>query len=158
MVVETGSALSVLRRDAEELHRALSDLVRVYQFRDRRRICCHDISVTQCYALEHVVREGPAWLRGLSEALYLDNSTASRVVDSLVRKGLITRGRDDRDRRAVSLQATEAGRQMHARIEMDMIEAEERLLEDIDPEVRQATTVLISRLARAARERFSAED
>jgi SAM-dependent methyltransferase len=29
------------------LYAALSDLVRVYQFRDRDRICCHDISVTQ---------------------------------------------------------------------------------------------------------------
>jgi hypothetical protein len=38
--------------DAETFHAALSELVRVYQFRDRDRICCHDVSVTQCYALE----------------------------------------------------------------------------------------------------------
>lgn len=35
-----------LMRDAEELHEALNQLVRVYQFRDRDRICCYDVSVT----------------------------------------------------------------------------------------------------------------
>ena len=43
---------------AEELHAALSALIRVYQFRDRDRICCHDVSVTQCYALEALVKLG----------------------------------------------------------------------------------------------------
>ena len=40
---------TALQADAETLHAALSELVRVYQFRDRDRICCHDISVTQCW-------------------------------------------------------------------------------------------------------------
>ena len=35
----------------------MADLVRVYQFRDRDHICCHDVSVTQCYALEMLVAE-----------------------------------------------------------------------------------------------------
>src|SRR5262245_19696817 len=41
-----------LQDDAEALHAAVSDLVRIYQLRDRNQICCYDISVTQCYALE----------------------------------------------------------------------------------------------------------
>jgi hypothetical protein len=49
-----------LEADAVALHEALSELVRVYQFRDRDRICCHDISVTQCYALDALLRRGPA--------------------------------------------------------------------------------------------------
>ena len=48
-----------LQRTAEELQAAIADLVRVYQFRDRDRICCYDISVTQCYALETLVNAGP---------------------------------------------------------------------------------------------------
>lgn len=55
---------SAIDADAEALHTAVADLVRVYQFRDRDRICCHDISVTQCYALEALVEHGPcAWVR-----------------------------------------------------------------------------------------------
>ena len=50
---------SDLESDAAALQAAVSELVRVYQFRDRDRICCHDISVTQCYALETLVEHGP---------------------------------------------------------------------------------------------------
>ena len=75
-----------LSRDAARLYDALSDLIRVYQFRDRDRICCHDLSVTQCYALEALVRRGPLTMNELAARLFLDKSTASRVVDALERK------------------------------------------------------------------------
>ena len=55
----TDSQQTALDRDARGLHEAVADLVRVYQFRDRDRICCHDVSVTQCYALETIVEHGP---------------------------------------------------------------------------------------------------
>ena len=66
----------VLLRDAERLSDALEDLLRVVQFRDRDRICCHDVSVTQCYALRALVEDGPMGLNSLAESLYLDKSTA----------------------------------------------------------------------------------
>ena len=69
-----------LQADAEALQAAVADLVRVYQFRDRDRICCHDISVTQCHALETLVEHGPMRLGALAERLFLDKSTTSRVV------------------------------------------------------------------------------
>ena len=144
-----------LDRDATELHRALTDLVRVYQFRDRKRICCHDISVTQCYALDVLVREAPVALRRLAEALYLDNSTASRVMDSLERKGYARRSPDPADRRAVLLESTVEGQALYSRIDRSMIEEQKQLIEEFDPEVRRATAMLIARLARAAHDRFS---
>ena len=56
---------SSLEQDAENLYAALSELVRVYQFRDRDTICCYDVSVTQCYAIEALLRRGPS---GLNDA------------------------------------------------------------------------------------------
>src|ERR1700754_3464708 len=94
-----------LERDARALYGALSDLIRVYQFRDRDRICCYDVSVSQCYALEEVVRQGGMSLNDLAARLYLDKSTASRVVDSLERKGYVARTPHPSDRRAVLLEA-----------------------------------------------------
>jgi DNA-binding MarR family transcriptional regulator len=147
-----------LDRDAAELHRALTDLVRVYQFRDRKCICFHDVSVTQCYALSAVVREGAPTLNELSDELYLDKSTASRVVDSLVRKGYVRRERASDDGRVVRVRPTDRGVELFVTIESHLIEQEKRLIADFDPEVRQATARLIARLARAARERFSRRD
>jgi DNA-binding MarR family transcriptional regulator len=139
-----------LRSDTESLHRALSDLVRVYQFRDRDRICCHDISVTQCYALESLTRGGPARLNDVAAALFLDKSTASRVVDALESKGYVRRDPDPEDGRALRIQATPAGRRLHARIEEEILEEERRLLAGFEPEVRRAMARLIGELARAA--------
>src|SRR5215218_8085902 len=106
-----------LQRDAVALQAAVAELVRVYQFRDRDRICCHDISVSQCYALEAVVRQGGMTLNDLAAHLYLDKSTASRVVDSLERKEYVTRAPHPSDRRAVLLEPTPAGRDLYRRIE-----------------------------------------
>jgi MarR family 2-MHQ and catechol resistance regulon transcriptional repressor len=142
-----------LQRDAESLHAALSDLVRVYQFRDRDRICCHNVSVTQCHAIETLVQRGPLSLNGLAAELFLEKSTASRVVATLERKGYVKRSPDRADRRAVLLDVTAAGRQLHRRIEQDLVEEEKQLLADVAPEVRAAAADLLFKLARAAEAR-----
>ncbi len=85
-----------LSQDAEALYEALNQLVRVYQFRDRDRICCYDVSVTQCYAVETLVKQGPLRLQALAEEMFLDKSTASRVVDTLERKGYVSRVEDQK--------------------------------------------------------------
>lgn len=139
-----------LERDAAELYDALSELVRVYTFRDRDRICCFDVSVSQCYALEGIVRRGGPTLNELAAELYLDKSTASRVVDGLERKGYAVRAPHPEDRRAVRLQATPAGRELLERIRGSILAEEKSILAGFDPEVRRVLPRLIGRLARAA--------
>ncbi len=142
-----------LQRDAEDLHEALADLLRVYQFRDRTSICCHGISVTQCYALEAVVHKEGLTMNELAALLWLDKSTASRVVDGLEEAGYVRRSPNPSDGRSLQLQATRTGRAIHDRIVRGLIDEEKALIQDFDPEVRQATARLIARLARAAAER-----
>ncbi len=142
-----------LEQDSADLYDALSSLVRVYQFRDRERICCYDVSVTQCYALEGLVRIGGMSLNDLAAHLYLDKSTASRVVDALERKGYVARTPHPQDRRSVLLEATEPGRALEARIRAEMLVEEQKLLADFPHDVRRSMTQLLSRLARAASDR-----
>ena len=149
-----GTAESRLDADTAAVNAALSDLVRVYQFRDRDRICCHDISVTQCYALETLVEHGPMRLGALAERLFLDKSTTSRVVSTLVKKGYVDQHAEENDRRAIELSATTRGRQLHARITADLIEQQKQVLEDLDPAVRGEVVGVIRRLAHAADSRF----
>jgi DNA-binding MarR family transcriptional regulator len=139
-----------LERDSADLYDALSELVRVYQFRDRDRICCYDVSVTQCYALEELARRGGMTLNDLAARLYLDKSTASRVVDALERKGYVARSTHPQDRRSVLLETTEAGRSLEGKIREEMLIEEGKLLADFPPDVRRAMTQLLRRLARAA--------
>lgn len=143
-----------LRRDAQALQAAVADLVRVYQFRDRDRICCHDISVTQCHALEMLVEHGPMRLNELTERLFLDKSTTSRVVRTLVKKRYVAQHADPEDGRATALSATRAGRHLCARITDGLVDQQKDLLADLEPDVRAGAVDVIRRLARAAESRF----
>lgn len=143
-----------LDRDAHALQAAVADLVRVYQFRDRDRICCHDISVTQCHALEALVEYGPMRLSDLTERLFLDKSTTSRVVQTLVKKGYVEQRPDATDGRATALHPTTRGRRLCERITDDLVEQQRQLLQDLGPEIREGVVNVIRRLARAADSRF----
>ncbi len=152
----TTTADPQLQQDAEALYEALGDLIRVYQFRDRDRICCHDLSITQCYALEVLTMRGGLTLNEMAAELYLDKSTASRVVAALERKGYVQRTEHPDDRRAILLEVTGVGRRLYEQIHGDIIEQEKGLLIDFDSGTRQSMTKLIRRIAAAAADRVEA--
>ena len=144
-----------LAADARSFYEALSELLRVYQFRDRDRICCHDISITQCYALEALARERAITLNDLASHLYLDKSTTSRVVDALERKGYVVRSEHPVDGRALRLKITPPGRVLYSKIMKDILAEEEALLAEFNPEVRRSMTQVLIRLAKTAEGRLS---
>lgn len=143
-----------LQLDAFDLQEALSELVQAYQFRDRKVTFCRGISVTQCHALDSVVAHRAMTLNELASELYLDKSTTSRVIDSLVEKGYVRRARDPEDARALSLEPTEKGIALHARIQRDLLEETRNLIVDDSPAVRRATIRLVARLARLASKKY----
>jgi MarR family transcriptional regulator, 2-MHQ and catechol-resistance regulon repressor len=144
-----------LASDTDALYSALNELVRVYQFRDRDRICCHGVSVTQCHLLDVVCDRGPLTLNEVAAALFLEKSTTSRVVDALERKGLVTRTVHPSDRRAVLVAPTGDGRSLRDRIRGEILTQERALLRDVPAEVRAATAEVIGRLARSAAARVA---
>lgn len=143
-----------LDRDTRDLYAALNDLVRIYQFRDRNMICCHDISVTQCYALQSLLRAGAMTQGTLANELMLDKSTASRVVETLERKGYVRRTPDPGDARAVQINITAKGRTLCQRIENDLIEEERDIIANLEPAVRRAAIGVVRDIARRAAARI----
>jgi DNA-binding MarR family transcriptional regulator len=97
-----------------------------------------------------VLTYGKRRLADLAEALAVSPSTATRMCDRLVRKGLISRSRDEIDRREVNLEVTASGRKVVA----DVIErrrAEVRtVLEGIPVEARRPLVDSLYVLAAAA--------
>ena len=144
---------ATLTRQARELQDALAEFIRVYQFRDRDRICCHDVSVTQCYALDALMRRGLVTMNELAAELCLDKSTTSRVVATLERKGYVARATHPRDGRAVLLTATASGKRLVERILDDLVEEKKQLLAEFPAEVRESAAELIQRLTSASRGR-----
>jgi len=148
---------AALDRDARNLYEALGDLVRLYQFRDRNVICCNDVSVTQCYALQALARGGTMTQGTLARELFLDKSTTSRVVETLGRKGYVARRLHPDDARVVHVRLTQKGRALQHRIEERLVDEDRRLMAGLAPDVRRAATELIRGLARTAAERMGVD-
>ncbi len=145
-----------LDRDAEELHAAVRSLLRIYQFRDRQRTCYHDISVTQCYALE-ALQGGALRLLEIAEALNLEKSSASRMIDSLEDKGYVRRAADPSDGRASVIDITRRGQALHDNIVAALVDEKRELLAGVGKASRRAAIRIINELSRSAAERFSDE-
>lgn len=146
--------MSTSSKRAQELYEAVNQLIRVHQFRDRDCICHHDVSVAQCYALETLVKRGPLRLQALADEMYLDKSTTSRVVDSLLRKQYVLKAHDPADQRAVQLSLTPAGEALYQTIHQDLIAEEASMIKDVPAEVVDGALTLIRQLTQAARDRL----
>ena len=135
--------------DASKLREALSELVRVIQFRDRDRVCCYDISVSQCYALEAIVDNDGSTVNDLAAHLYLDKSTASRLANGLVQKGYVRRAPNAEDGRSVTLEPTARARKLVDRVKWDLAGEYVGLLADFDAETRASIVKVVGRLGTA---------
>ena len=93
-------------------------------------------------------------LTELTERLFLDKSTTSRVVHTLVKKGYVEGRADATDGRATALHPTASGRRLYERITGDLVAQQKQLLQDLDPDIREGVVSVIRRLARAADSRF----
>jgi len=71
-----------------------------------------ETTIAQYRALVVLASRGPQRIGDLAEALDVAPSTAGRMCDRLVRKGLVRRHRARGDRRAVVVSVTTAGRQV----------------------------------------------
>ena len=71
-----------------------------------------DTTIAQYRALVVLASRGPQRMTDLAAALDVTPSTAGRMCDRLLRKGLIRRHRGRADRRAVQVSLTAAGRQV----------------------------------------------
>jgi DNA-binding MarR family transcriptional regulator len=96
--------------DAEALGDLLTRVARAQRRRWREALAPWALSPHQARALRVVAGRERTRLTDLAEALHIAPRSATEVADALQERGLVSRGPDPADRRAVVLTATEAGR------------------------------------------------
>jgi len=138
-----------LQSHAQRMYEQVSAIVRQVQFRDRDTICCHGLSVSQCYALEAMLASGPLTMGALAERLNLELSSVTRLIDGLVGDGLAERTRDDRDRRVCLVHATRRGRRLIEQIRGELIAQYVEVLRSVPAESRGDVVEAIERLRQA---------
>ncbi|HEY1829475.1 MAG TPA: MarR family transcriptional regulator [Acidimicrobiales bacterium] len=111
-----------------------------------------EVTLTQYRSLVVLASRGPQGVATLAEAVAVTPPTASRLVERLVKKGLVRRRTDRHDRRQVRIALTESGRHL-----IDAVSARRRqeiaaLLDGVAPETQRSVVVALSQLADAAGE------
>jgi DNA-binding MarR family transcriptional regulator len=135
---------------AADFHRTLQDLIRLQQARDRERVALHEVSPAGARAVEILERMGAVSLNALATELFVDKSTASRIVGGLEDGGLVARVIDPDDRRALRLELTADGRDLARQLHDDAVWEMNVLLSSFDADARGDLLVFLRRLARTS--------
>lgn len=95
--------------------------------------CSDGVTLAQCHTLLEVHSHNSINLNKLSEKLYLDKSTVSRTVDSLVKNGIVNRVIPEENRRKVTISLTEKGDGICQQINRESDHYFSAILESIPP-------------------------
>lgn len=109
-----------------------------------------DVTLAQYRVLVELAARGPQRVAELASVLRVERSTATRMCDRLVRKRLIHRRRNSRDRRAVQVALTAGGRSVVDRVTRRRREEITRILERLVPRDRAAVLRALRAFADAA--------
>jgi DNA-binding MarR family transcriptional regulator len=94
----------------------VSELCQVVRFCRQDATFCQDVTFTQFLILDEIAKKGELKMLDLHQIIAVDKSTTTRLVNPLVRQGLIERRISDHDSRAVNLRLTPAGRKVHKKV------------------------------------------
>jgi DNA-binding MarR family transcriptional regulator len=111
-----------------------------------------EVTLPQYRALVVLAARGPQGTAELAAELAVNPSTATRMCDRLVRKGLIRRHRQAGDRRSVRITLTAAGRDLVAEVTRRRRAELTRLLEALPPGQHEPVIAAFRAFAAAAGE------
>lgn len=102
-----------LDKSCRELFEVIMTLAREIRCCSRDEAICQDLTFHQFIILDAVARRGELGLTDLHQILSVEKSTTTRLVNPLIRRGLIKRNRAMHDSRAATLSLTQEGRETH---------------------------------------------
>jgi DNA-binding MarR family transcriptional regulator len=111
-----------------------------------------EVTLPQYRALVVLAARGPQGTAELATALAVNPSTATRMCDRLVRKGLVRRHRQTGDRRSVRITLTAQGRELVAEVTRRRRAELARLLEALPPGQHEPVIAAFRAFAAAAGE------
>jgi DNA-binding MarR family transcriptional regulator len=104
------------------------------------------LSLAQYHLLDPLAA-GPRTNRELAELAGISAPTATRMIDGLVERGLVSRVEDPTDRRAVVISLTAKGRSALTKKQREYGERRGRLVDALEPHEQKAAAELLRRLA-----------
>jgi DNA-binding MarR family transcriptional regulator len=112
----------------------------------RRRSAWRDLTYQQYNVLRIIDVEGPVPQGEIARRLLVSAPVVTRLAGGLVEAGLAERGRDPRDRRAVRMTLTVAGRRRARAMRRDLLAAAAELIEPLPDERRAGVAAALEEL------------
>jgi len=129
-------------------------LARAIRCCSRDEAICQGITFHQFVILDAVAQNNGLDLAALHGILSVEKSTTTRLVNPLLKKGLLRRGRAEHDSRAATLALTESGQETHRQVWVCMSGFFENLArhipEDRRDQVLQAVFLFAGAMRKAA--------
>ena len=147
-----------LEADAATIFEVMTELLRIYQFRDRDRVDSHGVTITQTYALEVILRRHAVTAKKLARELALEKSTVSRLVEAMVERRLVERVDHPSDARSVLLRATPLGRRVYDEVRRDIVQENAAALQGLTGTERVRFIETLKRFTEAAKLRIRGGD
>lgn len=129
---------------SKEFREVTRILERNLEFINSTDCCLCDVSTAQCHTLVEIGRKKDSMLKDLAATLRIDVSTASKVVEELVKKRLVKREPSQADRRSVQINLTDSGKRIFEQLENDMDLIFEEVFGFIEPSEQDAILRSIS--------------
>lgn len=116
-----------------ELREITRILERNLEYINSSDCCLCSVTTAQCHTIVEIGRKKDSMLKDLALTLRIDVSSASKLVEELVKKDLVIRNPSKSDRRSVQINLSDKGRQIFEKIENDMDSVFNEIFEYIDP-------------------------
>lgn len=103
-------------RNNRDMFSLMSELSRAVRCCQQEAVFCENVTFSQFFILDMVAEKGKLKLSELHQILSVDKSTTTRLINPLVKQGLIVREKSDYDSRAVDLRLTKKGKLVRRRV------------------------------------------
>jgi len=123
-----------MERDLYRIYTKLTKLIRLSQ---TEAILCENITFTQFTILDYVIETEKLELSNLHKLLQVEKSTTTRLIEPLVKKGLIKKKKSHRDTRAIELEITEQGQIVHNKVWLCVSDFLKIQLDEVSEEKRK---------------------
>ena len=143
-----------IKENNEELMDVFGGLSQVLRCCCRDEAFCEGVTFHQFMILDAVAKEKELHMADLHKILSVEKSTTTRLVNPLIKKGLIRRDKADHDSRAVKLTLTREGRETHKKVLRCLTDFFERVLGNIPAkkraEVLESVNIFINAIKNSA--------
>ena len=134
-------------RSHEEFRGLIGRLVRGLNLLDWNTKSCCGTTTSQCYTIETLARKGALPMNELSQQMGVSVSTMTRVVEILVRDGVVKRKTLSDDRRRVYIELTAEGRRISVRLNRCADEYSKEILKRLPAGGRESVLMNLRLLA-----------